>query len=190
MRTRHVTKNSPAPQEPELPRAPGSGVAGSIAGAVAACVLTGSCASAPTVIPGPPPLQQCPPGSKEAIKSFGFEHGDFMAVWMPGASRSVSYDDEVTVTPGRHEVIFRLMKGVTDSRLTGAVFVGDFFLTDRLYARFVEMRLKDGRRLPWCGFMIAPRDYDSLGAPFMPDSKPGAMKVKAIQELRVSEYNH
>ncbi|MFL5347499.1 MAG: serine/threonine protein kinase [Hyalangium sp.] len=191
MRTKPPAKNPSPRPEPEKPRSPGSSVASPLAGVVAACVLTGGCAaSEPLVRSGPPPLQQCPPGAKEAIESLGLESMDSLSVLMPGAPpKHARYEDEVVATEGRHEVTVRLLKR-GDDVLYGSVVVGDFFLTDRLYARFVELRLPDGRRYPWCGYLVAPKDGKKLGAPFLPDSKPGAMKIGAIQEVEISEDKH
>jgi hypothetical protein len=191
MRTRPPATNTPVPPEPEKPRRSGPSTVSPLVGMVTACALAGGCAtSEPVVRQGPPPLQQCPPGSDEAMeKELGIDGPTLNSVWMPGASKDAGYYDPVVVTEGRHEVLVRLKKW-GNKVPKGSAVVGDFYLRDRLYGRFVELRLPDGRRFPFCGYLVAPKDGANTGAPFLPGSTPGSQKVGAIQEVVTSFDEH
>jgi hypothetical protein len=69
------------------------------------------------------------------------------------------------------------------------VLVGDFFIRDKLYARFVEARLPDGRRVPFCGELYGSESED-VGADFLPGSQPGAPRVGALQKVRAMYVDH
>lgn len=123
------------------------------------------------------------------MKSLGIDGAMTSNVWMPGASKDSSYDDAVTVTEGRHEVIVRLRKW-GNKIPKGSTVIGDFYLRDRLYGRFVELRLPSGQRYPFCAYLVGALDLGKTGAPFLPGSTPGAQKVRAIQDIRTSIDEH
>ncbi len=197
MRTKPPAKNPTAPKEPEKPRSPGSSVASPLAGVVAACALAGGCAaSEPAVRTGPPPHVQCPAGAVEAMRKefhigLGYNegfHGYYDQVRLPGWKKGMDHEDPVVMTEGRHEVVAYLLDRV-DGIQPGTVLVGDFFVRDRLYARFIEARLPNGRRVPFCGELHALIGGE-LGAPFLPGSKPGAPLVSVVQKVRAMYDEH
>jgi serine/threonine protein kinase len=197
MRTKPPAKNPTAPQEPEKPRSLGSSVASPLAGVFAACVLTGGCAaSEPAVLPGPPPSVQCPAGAVEAMRKefhigIGYNegyHGYYDQVRLPGWKKGMDHEDPIVMTEGRHEVVAYLLDR-EDGIQPGTVLVGDFFVRDRLYARFIEARLPNGRRVPFCGELHALIG-GALGAPFLPGSKPGAPLVSVVQKIRAVYDEH
>jgi serine/threonine protein kinase len=193
MRTKPLAKNPPAPREPEKPLPSGSRVASPLAAAAAACVagLAGSCtASEPAVRPGPPERQECPPGAVETMrKEFGIHwttgYAAMLDVFsMPGYDVpmvEMRPEHTVTVTEGRHEVRYYLHRGPPGKGVPKkSVLVGDFFIRDKLYARFNEVRLPNGQRLPFCAELINPDPPFDVGVPFAPGSKPGAWTVPAL----------
>jgi serine/threonine protein kinase len=195
MRTKPLVKNPTAPQVPEKLRSPSPSVANPLA-MVAACALVGGCASTePVMRLGPPPPQLCPPTSVEVMKKeFGIgDLGTRMVTpfILPGASEDPKWKDSVTITEGRHEV--RMYYGSSGPRGKGlpkkSVLVGDFIIQDKLYARFVEVRLPDGRRLPFCGELLDGSTRE-VGATFRPGSKQGEMKVGAILFVGSSDTEH
>jgi hypothetical protein len=205
MRTKPLAKNPPAPREPEKPQSPGSSRASSLAAAAAACVVGiagGSCTSSePAVRPGPPERQLCPPGSVETMREefginseqYGYAHmADLFA--MPGydvpTPAKMKFEHSVPITEGRHEVRLVSLQGPKGVGLPKkSVLVGDFFIRDRLYARFNEARLPDGRRLPFCGELIDPGSY-KRGVALIPDSKPGTWRVRALVGVGSSDVTY
>ncbi|WP_224240581.1 serine/threonine protein kinase [Hyalangium gracile] len=192
MRTKPPAKPSPVPPEPEKPRSSGSSTAGPLAVA-AACAIVGGCtATEPAVRPGPPPRQLCPPGAVEAMAE-KFHIGRFpLRGWyeqfrMPGATKDMEWEDSVVAPEGRHEIT--LLVGQREPIPKGLVLVGDFFIRDRVYARFVEARLPNGERVPFCG-QLEDLIGNDLGAPFLPGSEPGAPKVRAIHKIRAVFHDH
>ncbi|HYI02548.1 serine/threonine protein kinase [Hyalangium sp.] len=196
MRTKPLAKNPTAPQAPEKLRSPSPSVANPLA-MVAACALVGSCASSePVMRLGPPPPQRCPPTSVEVMaKEFGIGTREFERMVtpfvMPGAGAKPRYEDSVPITEGRHAV--RMYFGSSGPRGKGlpkkSVLVGDFIIRDKLYARFVEAELPDGRRFPFCGELLDP-DTREVGAAFRPGSKQGEMMVGAILYVGSSDTDH
>lgn len=203
MRTKPLAKNPTAPREPEKPLNTGSRVASPLAAAAAACVagMAGSCTSSePAVRPGPPARQECPPGAVETMrKEFGIH-------WTTGYARMLDefampgYDvpmvkmrpqDTVPITEGRHEVRYILHRGPPKKGLPKkSVLVGDFFIRDKLYARFNEVRLPDGRRLPFCAELVNPDPPFDVGVPFAPGSKPGTWTVPALVYVQSSDLTY
>jgi serine/threonine-protein kinase len=191
MRTKPLAKNPTPPQEPEKPARSGSNVASSLAAAAVVCVagMAGCTSSEPAVRRGPPESQLCPPGSVESmrqefnINARPYGHARMIDIFaLPGYDVPAipRFEDTVPITAGRHEVRWigkRSRKGVGVPKKS--VLVGDFFIGDKLYARFNEVRLPDGRRLPFCGELLDPRT-EEVGIPFEPGSKPGAWRVRAL----------
>ncbi len=194
MRTNPLAKKPPtSPREPEKPPSSSPSVASSLAAAAAACVvgMAGCTSSEPAVRPGPPEPQECPPGAVETMrKEFGISAGwgvDRMmdTFVMPGydvPAIKMNSVDTVPITEGRHQVRHLITRAPPGKNTLPkkSVLVGDFFIRDRVYARFNEVRLPDGRRLPFCGQLINPSPPYDVGVPFAPDSKPGAWKVRAL----------
>jgi serine/threonine-protein kinase len=189
MRTKPPAKNPVA--KPEKPRSQGTGTVRPIASAVAACVLAGSCATSDSAVRSVPlPREQCPPNAVEAMhKEFGISTqkyprmSDYFA--MPGSADDLTLDDNnnapVSITEGRYEV--RLYEHVGKRNLgipKKAALVGDFFIRDRLYARFFEVRMPDGRRLPFCAELRNPDSPFDRGVPYQPDTQPGAVRVPSV----------
>ncbi|WP_224371454.1 serine/threonine protein kinase [Hyalangium versicolor] len=191
MRTKPPAKNPSAPPEPEKPRSPGSGTVSPLAGVVAACALVGGCASSDAAVRlGPPPRQLCPPGAEEAMKErfgLGDALGWYERVRMPGWKKGMTDEEPVIVTEGRHEVV-AYRRSAAPKVPPGLVLVGDFIIADKLYARFVEARLPNGERIPFCAELDTERG--SWGVPFLPGSKPGAMMVGAGQRVRATFEDH
>jgi eukaryotic-like serine/threonine-protein kinase len=202
MRTKPLAKNPTAPQEPEKPLSSSSSTASSLAAAAVVCVagVAGSCTSSePALRPGPPARQECPPGAVESMrKEFGINargYDRMLDVFaMPGydlPTVKMSYEDSVPITEGRYEVRHISNRGPPKVGLPKkSVLVGDFFIRDRLYARFNEVRLPDGRRLPFCAELINPEPPFDVGVPFKPDSKPGAWKVPALVYVGSSDVTY
>lgn len=202
MRTKPLAKNPTTPQQPEKPPRPGPSVASALAAAAAVCVagVTGSCTSSePAVRPGPPERQLCPPGAVESMrKEFGINSRGYARMVnlfsMPGFDMSMvkfGSVDSVPITEGRHEVRLVTHRGPAGVGLPKkSVLVGDFFIRDKLYARFNEVRLPDGRRLPFCAELLEPDPPWDVGIPFAPDSKPGAWKVEALVAVGSSEVDY
>jgi serine/threonine protein kinase len=202
MRTKPLAKNPTAPREPEKPLSSSSSVASALAAAAAVCVagVAGSCTSSdPAVRPGPPARQECPPGAVETMrKEFGINargYDRMLDVFaMPGYDVPIvkmNYQDTVPIMEGRHEVRFVSHRGPPKVGLPKkSVLVGDFFVRDRLYARFNEVRLPDGRRLPFCAELINPSPPFDAGVPFEPGSKPGAWKVQALVYVGSSDLTY
>jgi hypothetical protein len=113
---------------------------------------------------------------------------------MPGYDVPIvkmNYQDSVPITEGRHEVRFVSHRGPPKKGLPKkSVLVGDFFIRDRIYARFNEVRLPDGRRLPFCAELINPSPPFDVGVPFAPDSKPGDWKVRALVYVGSSDLTY
>jgi serine/threonine-protein kinase len=202
MRTKPLAKNPTPPQEPEQPARSGSSVASSLAAAAVVCVagMAGCTSSEPAVRPGPPVSQLCPPGSLESMRqefnaySIPHGYGPLLAIFaMPGYDVPAlpNFVDTVPVTEGRHELRLVTNLGPRDVRLPKkSVLVGDFFIRDKLYARFNEVRLPDGRRLLFCGELLDPLAPHAVGVPFAPDSKPGAWRVPALVYVESADVSY
>jgi len=194
MRHLPLDQTPTAPPPPEKLRSPGSSGSNALAGVVAACALAGGCATSDSAVRvGPPPRQLCPPGAVESMReAFGGAHPDFfpaeLQVFLPGATLTTA-DEEVTVTEGRHEVLMYGGRPWGTGYPSRTRLVGDFFIRDRLYARFVEARLPDGRRVPFCGYLKQAQDPRE-GVPFAPGSKPGALKVQVFQLVEYATVEH
>jgi hypothetical protein len=112
---------------------------------------------------------------------------------LPGYDKpavKADFEEPVPITEGRHEV--RLVanqsrKGVGLPKKS--VLVGDFFIRDRLYARFNEVRLPDGRRLPFCAELLDPVTYQE-GVALVPGSKPGTWKARALVFVGSSDVSY
>jgi hypothetical protein len=99
--------------------------------------------------------------------------------------------DTVPITEGRHEVRYVNHRGPAGVGLPKkSVLVGDFFIRDKLYARFNEVRLPNGRRLPFCAELYNPDPPFDVGVPFAPGSKPGAWMVPALVYVRSSDLTY
>jgi eukaryotic-like serine/threonine-protein kinase len=203
MRTKPLAKNPTAPREPEKPLNSGSRVAPSLAAAATLCVagVAGSCTpSESTVRPGPPEPQQCPQVALDTMrKEFGIHYSTGYARMldvfaMPGydvPTVKMNYQDAVTVTEGRQEVRLISHRGPPKKGLPKkSVLVGDFFIRDRLYARFNEVVLPDGTRLPFCAELVDPMPPYNLGLPFEPGSKPGAWTVRGLAYVYSSDLTY
>jgi len=95
--------------------------------------------------------------------------------------------DTIPVTEGRHEVRFMVHRGPAGKGLPKkSVLVGDFFIRDKLYARFNEVRLPNGQRLPFCAELVNPAPPFDVGVPFAPGSKPGAWTVPGLVYVQTS----
>jgi serine/threonine protein kinase len=171
--------NTPPP--PAKPRSPGSSSSSALTGMVAACALAGGCATAdPAVRVGPPPPQQCPPGAEESMKAaLGTLRRAELQVLLPGATVFNTQQDLI-VTEGRQEAVIFLTSLPGEGYPAQTRLIGDFYVRDKLYARFFAARLPNGALLPFCGYLAQYNDLGE-GVSFLPSSKPGAMKVYAIQ---------
>ncbi|MDY7231281.1 serine/threonine protein kinase [Hyalangium rubrum] len=194
MRPKAPAKHSEPPQapEPEQPRGSGASPPSKFAGALAACILTGSCASTdPVVRPDGALSQLCPPGAAEAMRrDLGISEPVLHEVAMPGNHKGEFWEEGEfwLVREGRHEVTtFEQLRW--KKMPVGTAIIGDFFIGDRLYARFTEVRFPDGRRFPFCGHLVG-RDDGETGQPFLKGSKDGAMKVLPVSYVSPDFYKH
>jgi hypothetical protein len=189
MRMKSSEKNTEVPQPQEKSRSAGSDSARKLVGMAAACALVGGCSSSqPAIRYGPPPFQPCPPGAAEAMRNeLGIVNAPREGVIMPGGNDDMTDEDPVVVTEGRNEVVTYHRNWLRVPR--GSVLVGEFIFGDMLYGRFTEIRLPDGRRLPFCGTLMY-RGSAHPGVPWMRDSKPGAMKVGGTQLVRPEWWEH
>jgi serine/threonine protein kinase len=183
------TKSSEDSRQPEGPRGSGGSKKGPrLAGAViVACTMVdGGCASTPHVPPGPPPELACPPAAANTLtKTFRLKNADMEEITMPGADPDMNYGDLVVVTAGRHEV-----------KTTGdgfwhvppqTVMVGDFVISDRVYARFTELRIGD-KTYPWCAYLVSDEVPLPVGAAIKAEAGSGAVKVRAFARARVTTF--
>ena len=103
-----------------------------------------------------------------------------LRVILPGAT-IFTLQQEVTVTEGtQQEVVVYIGRPWGKGYPQNTRLIGDFYLRDKLYARFSAARLPDGTLLPFCGYLAQWNDPGE-GVSFSPSSKPGAMKVLPSQ---------
>ncbi len=183
-------KNPPAPQVQETARDGGSSAAAAIVGTAIACTLATGCATTPPVPIGPPPKQPCPPGAEKVIReTLGIKGYTLDEVYLPGYFKGEDWDDDdfVFVTEGRNAVTTHQYRWTQVPE--GTKIIGEFFIRDRLYGRFTEVELPDGTRLPFCGYLASWIGHEE-GVPFLPGSKPGAMKVFPLAFVRNQTRDH
>jgi len=136
----------------------------------AVCAVGSACASAPKVRP-PPPVEDCPPETREAMKRLDIHYGSHGITFLPQGQR-------VGIVPVKEGPVMVRLIGrwkplPNDTPLFGKIFIG----TNRVYARFTEAHLPGGEVVPVC--MEMTRNGD-LGVPMLEGSTPERALIDSV----------
>jgi len=99
---------------------------------------------------------------------------------IPGATFFTLQEDLIVKEGPQQEVVIIKGRPWGKGYPNNTRLIGDFYIRDKLYARFSAARLPDGTLLPFCGYLAQYNDPGE-GVSFLPGSKPGAMKVEPLQ---------
>ncbi|WP_309891068.1 protein kinase domain-containing protein, partial [Archangium sp.] len=136
----------------------------------AVCAVGSACASAPKVRPPPPP-EDCPPETIEAMKRLDIHYGSHGVDFLPRLPR-------VGTAPVKEGPVMVTTVGAwkplpNKTPLFGRIFIG----TNRVYGRFTEAHLPGGEVVPVC--MEITRDLE-LGVPMLEGSTPERALIDSV----------